>query len=51
MSVALTNMLPVVLLGVMVALTLIFLPHLHDDTPRRSDDPFAKDAQHHEPRP
>lgn len=33
------NMLPAVLLGVMVALTLFLLPHLNDETPRRNDEP------------
>lgn len=34
------NMLPAVLLGIMVALTLFLLPHLNDDTPhRRYDEP------------
>jgi hypothetical protein len=33
-------MIPVVLLGIMVALTLIFLPYLNDDSPsRRPDEP------------
>lgn len=40
MSAAATNMIPVVLLGIMVALTLIFLPYLNDDSSsRRPDEP------------
>jgi cell division septation protein DedD len=44
MSATVTNMIPVVLLGIMVALTLIFLPHLNDDPPRRPDEPQADEA-------
>lgn len=39
MSVELTNILPTVMLGLMIALTLVLLPRLNDDaSPRRRDE-------------
>ena len=38
MSIELTNTLPTIFLGLMIALTLVLLPRLNDDSPRRRDD-------------
>jgi hypothetical protein len=39
MSVELTNTLPTIMLGLMIALTLVLLPRLNDDATRRRDEP------------
>ena len=40
------NMLPAVLLGIMVALTLFLLPHLNDETAhRRSEEPREQQGE------
>jgi hypothetical protein len=38
MSVELTNTLPTILLGLMIALTLVLLPRLNDDSHRRREE-------------
>jgi hypothetical protein len=43
MGIEATNLLPAVLLGIMIALTLILLPRLNDETTRRRDEPPAED--------
>lgn len=49
MSVELTNTLPTILLGLMIALTLVLLPRLNDDPARRRDDAPPQDgSQQHD---
>jgi uncharacterized protein YneF (UPF0154 family) len=38
MSEVTTNLLPVLFLGIMIAITLILLPRLNDDPPRRTEE-------------
>ena len=45
MSIELTNTLPTIFLGLMIALTLVLLPRLNDDSPRRRDDAPPPDKQ------
>jgi|GEM_PF-2009489 hypothetical protein len=55
MSETTTNLLPMLFLGIMIALTLILLPRLNDDQPRRTEElrleQLQKSEKHNEPKP